>query len=314
MRIDGVVISVKLISPDEFQQLLAGVGLSGMRCKEKKKFKFLCGQINSFPLQLDLAPFSVDGKIAELYVGRFFRRFRFTLHRLDPAEDRFHPSNEFADTKRFCEIIIGADFKSEHLVQFLRFCRQHQYRCVVFVGANAAANFQTVHIREHNIEHNKIECAFLCLPISFASVVRSRYLAPEVLQVDVQQFGDIFIVFDHQHMFHNKPAKNKRLMFLPMYRISITKISHRNKLSGLPIREHHSRESRIVQSLAMDNSRFIESAASSAMTSTRRSAANKNKCRKDVPMHQTERCILRREADGRRALQSSNQADRERKA
>src|SRR6266404_1293288 len=108
-----------LIAPDFVEKAVAAHRLSGMTQKMLQQLKLLARKLNGLTAAQDLVAAQVDVDIAERIAVLLFRQG------LRAAQNGLHASEEFPDGEGFGDIVVGAEFESHNLVDFLAARRKH---------------------------------------------------------------------------------------------------------------------------------------------------------------------------------------------
>jgi len=79
------------------------------------------------------------------------------------TENRFHTQDKLAWAERLHHIIVRADFESNDAIDLFGSSRKHNDRNApgVIALAKRSTDFQTVDVREHNVEDDQIGWMFL---------------------------------------------------------------------------------------------------------------------------------------------------------
>jgi hypothetical protein len=72
------------------------------------------------------------------------------------AQQRFHAGGQLSHSERLGEVVIAADFESDHLVEFGVTRREEQHRDAR-VDAQPPTHLVPVDSRQHDIEHHEVE-------------------------------------------------------------------------------------------------------------------------------------------------------------
>ena len=96
-------------------------------------------------------PLRVDLKVAELENLLPICLLRTAQHRLDACHQRHH-------AKGLCHIVVCTAVQSDDLIVLRTLCGDHNHRQIFccHVAPNLFQNFQTVLLRQHDIQQNQI--------------------------------------------------------------------------------------------------------------------------------------------------------------
>ncbi len=106
---------------------------------------------------------------------------------------------QFAWVEGLAQVVVGTDFQANDAVHVLTFGGQHDDGCAVAVGAQAAADRQTVLARHHQIEHDQIDRIALQHPVERLAVFGQDDFEAFLHQVAAQQVADSDVVVQHQN-------------------------------------------------------------------------------------------------------------------
>src|SRR5262245_10376304 len=95
---------------------------------------------------------------------------------------------QLAWIERLWQIVVGAKFKANNTIHLIAPCSQHQDG-KVRGGSHAPADFETVEIRQHNIEDEGIKITLLHQLEPAASRLSSSYLEAKRPQVFADHGG-----------------------------------------------------------------------------------------------------------------------------
>ena len=120
------------------------------------------------------------------------------------AQHRLDAGHHFLGVEGLDHVIIGTQFKAQHLVDGLALGGQHHHRGVARF-ADAAADFQTVHLGHHHVQQHHIGLDLIEFFQSLFAVVGGGDLIALLDQVEPQQFADVGIVVHDEDLFvgHN---------------------------------------------------------------------------------------------------------------
>ena len=116
----------------------------------------------------------------------------------DPPQDRADPDGQLAQAERLREVVVGADREARDLVGLLGLRRQHQDRGPP-VPLDPLADLQTVHAREHEVEHDEIGLMFEVRFDRLRAVERDDDPVALALESGAHRLRDRRLVVDDQH-------------------------------------------------------------------------------------------------------------------
>src|SRR5690348_8002316 len=120
----SAILTIVIIVPDVFQQLLASKDLPGMRGEKVEQIVFLGCQADGATTSLDLARVRVDGDVAIMEIA--IKDHRWDVERAQTAHDRLDAGNQLARVERLGEVVIGARMEAFQFLDILRTRREHQ--------------------------------------------------------------------------------------------------------------------------------------------------------------------------------------------
>ena len=119
------------------------------------------------------------------------------------AQQRVHARGELGGRKRLCHIVVRAGHQTRHLVHLLRARRQHDDADLRVRHADAAADFQTVDVRQHDVEQAQLRVGiFLQFLKRLLAALSLHDLVARTLQIDDNKTTDTGFILQHQHFFH----------------------------------------------------------------------------------------------------------------
>jgi hypothetical protein len=120
-----------------------------------------------------------------------------------PAKEGVHASLELAYPKWLGQVVVGAAFEPAHAFVIAGPGGQHQDRCVVQLGSQAARDRNAVDLGEHPVQDNQVVRSRLRLVQPRFPVERHFHAAGQILQAALDQHGDIwFILYDEYAASH----------------------------------------------------------------------------------------------------------------
>ena len=120
---------------------------------------------------------------------------------LRAAKQRAHAGDELVGAERLGEVVVGAHLEADDALGFVGARGQHddRNRRRLLVGAQQPADFESVDVRQHHIQHDQIR-RFGCGPSSSASRPDETRVVvyPALSRYRRHQFRDVGIVLDDQ--------------------------------------------------------------------------------------------------------------------
>src|SRR5258707_6677223 len=114
-----------------------------------------------------------------------------------PAQNRAHPADQFARTKRLDQIIVGAQFQALNAVIFISASGEHENRSFG-PGANAAADLKTVERRQHDVENHKVRMLARVQSQPIGPISGDDDGIPSVSQIEIEQVNNTFFILNNQ--------------------------------------------------------------------------------------------------------------------
>src|SRR5207248_2644788 len=144
--VDGAGVSGERVAPDALEQLVACEHEPAMIEELPEQVELLRRELDLFLADAHFAPTGVDMEVAVL--DRLALEIAAVRRRA--PEDRLHAGNELAWVERLRQIVVGADFEADDLVDVLVARGQHQDRYVARL-TNALRHLDAVDVREHQV-------------------------------------------------------------------------------------------------------------------------------------------------------------------
>ena len=129
---------------------------------------------------------------------------------LRAAEQRPHARDQLVRAERLGHVVVGAELEADDAVGFLGARRQHddRDRRGRVVGAHDAADFEAVHLRQHQVQDHQVR---RMLPDGGERLAPRRQhvgVKSGLAEVVGDQIGDVAVVFHDEHAWHG-PTKGK---------------------------------------------------------------------------------------------------------
>jgi hypothetical protein len=122
---------------------------------------------------------------------------------LQTPEKSLDPRDHFPRAEGLGDIIIRANFQAHDAIGFLRLGRDHNHRdfCGRKLGTQASADFQPVHLREHEVQEDQIKLFLGQFPQAGIPIFDSLHFISFPLQIMLEKVLDILFVLDNQYFF-----------------------------------------------------------------------------------------------------------------
>ena len=111
---------------------------------------------------------------------------------------RLHARAELAHRERLGDVVVRAELEPEDLVDLLGLRGEHDDRHRLALGAQAPADLEAVHPRQHHVEHDEIEDLLVEARERLAAVGRLDHLVAVPLQREGEKGLDRLLVVDEQ--------------------------------------------------------------------------------------------------------------------
>ena len=109
-----------------------------------------------------------------------------------------HARAELAHRERLGDVVVGPELEPEHLVDLLRLGGEHDDRDGRALRAQALADLEPVHARQHQVEHHEVELLLVEARERLAAVGGLHDLVAVALQREGEQRLDRLLVVDQQ--------------------------------------------------------------------------------------------------------------------
>src|SRR6185312_8654667 len=192
--VDGARVAVLGVAPDVLEQRLAAehpAGRAGERAEDLEldvgDADLLAGEGDEAAVEVD-RQVRVDDRATVEALGGGARHPRAT-------QRRFHPTAELAHREGLRYVVVGTDLKPGDLVGLGAFRGQHDDRHLA-AGAQLATDFDPVAARQHQVEDDQIEAAFVEALKRFGAVQGGGHVVPLLAQRIAEQSLDRLLVVD----------------------------------------------------------------------------------------------------------------------
>ena len=118
------------------------------------------------------------------------------MFRTRTTHDCFDSGLYFKNIKWFCNIVICPVVQSKDLVHVLTFCSKHDDRNIGEFS-DLLADFQSIHLRKHQVQKDNIVFILLCLLNRFFSVISTVNFHTVLFQIKTDSFYDQFLVINY---------------------------------------------------------------------------------------------------------------------
>ena len=149
--VHGAGLTVEVEAPRLLKNLLAAEDESAVFGEGEEQIEFLCAQAQRGRIDSDLPSGWVNRQVAESNRGGVFA----PVDAIPAPQNRFDARNEFARVEWLGQVIVRAEFETEDLVDIFVAGGEHENRGGVIRGAQSAADFETVELRQHHIQHDQ---------------------------------------------------------------------------------------------------------------------------------------------------------------
>ena len=108
-----------------------------------------------------------------------------------------YTENDFLGLKRFCHIIVGADFERRHSVVQLLTSGQYEYG-YIGVRSNLTGQGEAIFIRQAKVQENQVDLLLVQNSHHLLTVTGTTRGESGLFQIRGEQGLDEFVVFDNQ--------------------------------------------------------------------------------------------------------------------
>ena len=194
-------INQVVVLPDIAQQLLARLHPAAALRQHGQELEFCGRQLDLLSAPAHQMARQVNDEIPEVQGPGLFRAGLSALKNL------FDAQHQFPRTERFGQIIVRPQLQPQHAVNLRCFCRKHEDGDARRGGIAAQhfANFQSIHLRQHQIEHDQARQELPRL-LERRCAIRGRdYFKSGLLQIELDQLDRFGFIFNNQNfLFHNR--------------------------------------------------------------------------------------------------------------
>ena len=109
---------------------------------------------------------------------------------------------QFAGAERLHQVVVGADFQQQHLVDFIAQGAEHDDRRGYVSGSQLLADLHAVHARQAQIDQHQIGLKQQGFLIARPAILHQDGAEPLLLQHHAYGVAEAFVVVDHQDGLH----------------------------------------------------------------------------------------------------------------
>ena len=162
-----------------------------------QKLHLLRRRFHTLAVHDQLECIQIDDELVEHQTALFLLA-RLLLGRA--AQNSLHARKHLLHLEGLCDVVVRALLEARDLVARLALCGQHDdgHLGVLTDGAQHAP---AVHDRQHQVEQDKIRTESAELVDALAAVVCDDGLIALVLEIELEQLGNIVVVLDDQDLF-----------------------------------------------------------------------------------------------------------------
>ena len=142
-----------IVSPDLFEQILAGDDVSRTRSKMPKDLELAGGKLHSRPVHLAQEPAEIQSDSTPLRLFRLFRNAHIFLAAPQQGADACH---QLRHSKRLGHVVVRPKREPGHLRCLVAARRQHEDECLGIAVANLTAQIKAGDPRQHQVEDHDI--------------------------------------------------------------------------------------------------------------------------------------------------------------
>jgi hypothetical protein len=196
-HVDRTAERIALPPLGEVEKLIARQHAAGPVEEDAEKFELPGGQCHFLALWVvKPAGRGVGGEPGETEhpVGRRLRRFPAT------AEDGADAGYQLTRVERLRQIVVGADFQADDPVDLLLQRGQQDDRHVLALAAQVAADLQAGAVRQHDVQHDKVDLGIGKGLLELPTVGGERHAKTLGIQVTAKKPPDFLIVVHDENM------------------------------------------------------------------------------------------------------------------
>ena len=185
-------------APYRFVELFCRKNLLLVFCKETQQREFGPGKACVGIIEICMAVRKIQPQAADgdLTGGlKFF--FYFFFHSFLAFQKHLDHGQKFIEIIRFGEIIVASLLKSFYPIPDITFSGEKKNR-IHGLFAEAAADIQTVSVRKHNVQDQKIRQLFFKLMIGFGGCLCSVDIVATAPQHPAVGIQHLFFILDHK--------------------------------------------------------------------------------------------------------------------
>ncbi len=195
MGIEGAAVDIVIVAPDDFEQVVPVLGVSGALAEEKEKLEFGGGEREGFLVEVEGEVVFVETKGAK---GEDNRAWGGAI----PFDDGLDAEEEFLGAEGLGEVVVGPGFQPSDAVVRLAFCGEHEDGNAVGAGVplHFFENGVPIQTRKHEVENDEVRLAVKDLLQAFPAIVDHVDAVSSALEVEGNQSGDVHFIFDDQNL------------------------------------------------------------------------------------------------------------------
>lgn len=204
-HIDGAVLAVVFDAAQLGEDFFTGEDAPGVGREQPEQIELGAGQLDLVFAQPSLAQGAVDHQRAELQALGAGRHLRLSAPQQGADARQQQPRPH-----RLADVIVGAGFQPQHLIEIIGPRGEHEDRPIVAV-AHPSADRQAVFAGQHQIEHHQVRTLLDDALDRTGAVRLDRHLEAAIaVQILLRQLGQSPIVLDDENtprlLFHPAPV------------------------------------------------------------------------------------------------------------
>jgi len=118
----------------------------------------------------------------------------------DAAKDGFHAGQQFVNTERLGQVVVGAGLQTDNSVHFRRLCGQHEYWHVGKVGTQLPANIQAINSRQHKVQDDELKLPGHGSQQALLAVQLQLYGVTQIAEMQRNEIAYVRVIFDDQNI------------------------------------------------------------------------------------------------------------------
>src|SRR5262249_13392224 len=194
--VDSARLPICRVSPERTEQHLSRKDAARLRSEGPEQLELDVSQLHRLSVELD-GPFGgIDPQIARFdYLPVALKAIAGERR---AAQQRADTAPELTNREGLGDVVVRAQLEAENLVELFTASGQHDDRHVA-AGAEAAADLETVDLRQHQVEHDKVDLLVAEERERLFAVARLHDSEPVALERVGEELLDGILVVDEEN-------------------------------------------------------------------------------------------------------------------